>query len=325
MARRCVGLIGVGNLGLELGRRLKSAYEVCAFDLNASRVSLLGCEAATSVTDVVRRIASKDTRPTVVSIVPNDEALRSVSDEVVMTLGEGGLHISCATVSPRASREVAVAHENRGVNFVAAPIFARPENMRSNAASFILSGKEREAAANILACAAPPERLFLFGDDPGAANVVKLCGNFLIAATIQSLAEGLAMTEANGVDRCAVMDVLSSTIFDCAIYKGYGRRVSRRDHAPGGFALEHGLKDITLILDTAHRAGQPMPFGAVLRDRFLAAVALGRADLDWSAVALQTTRDGGVEDERSPADFDDAARAAPGTLDSEHLGCDPTR
>lgn len=36
--------------------------------------------------------------------------------------------------------------------------------------------------------------------------------------------------------------MLSSTIFDCLIYKGYGQRVSERDHKPGGFALELGLK-----------------------------------------------------------------------------------
>ena len=49
----------------------------------------------------------------------------------------------------------------------------------------ILRGKDR-------LCAAPRERCFDFGDDAGAANVVKLSGNFLIASAIEALAESLA-------------------------------------------------------------------------------------------------------------------------------------
>ena len=84
----------------------------------------------------------------------------------------------------------------------------------------------------------------------GAANVVKLGGNFLIASAIEAMAESLALAEANGVDRVAMMEMLNSTIFDCLIYKGYGQRVSERDHLPypdAHFALELGLKDVSLV------------------------------------------------------------------------------
>ena len=55
-------------------------------------------------------------------------------------------------------------------------------------------------------CAAPRERCFDYGDAPGAANVAKLCGNFLIAASIEALGESLALAEGHGVDREAVLD-----------------------------------------------------------------------------------------------------------------------
>ena len=107
-----------------------------------------------------------------------------------------------------------------------------------------------------------------YGDDVGASNVVKLCGNFLIASTIgmyivhswslpysiasfclfiftniiitittasnittiESISEAMALAEKHNVDRQAVMQMLSGSIFDCLIYKGYGQRVSERDH-----------------------------------------------------------------------------------------------
>jgi len=95
---------------------------------------------------------------------------------------------------------------------------------------------------------------------------------------------------------------LTSTIFDCLIYKGYGQRVSERDHAPGGFALELGLKDVTLALDTAHAAHVPMPFGSVMKDNFTQAMAKGRENMDWSAVALQASESAGVDVSESVAE-----------------------
>ena len=59
----------------------------------------------------------------------------------------------------------------------------------------------------------------------------------------------MALSEKHGVDRKKVMDILSGDggIFNCLIYKGYGQRVSSRDHRPGGFSLDLGLKDVSLV------------------------------------------------------------------------------
>jgi 3-hydroxyisobutyrate dehydrogenase-like beta-hydroxyacid dehydrogenase len=91
------------------------------------------------------------------------------------------------------------------------------------------------------------------------------------------------------------MTMLNSTIFDCLIYKGYGQRIAERDHKPGGFALELGRKDVDLVLDTARATGVPMNIGSVLHDRWLAAQSKGRGALDWSAVALSTSEDSGID------------------------------
>jgi len=85
--------------------------------------------------------------------------------------------------------------------------------------------------------------------------------------------------------------------FNLAIFahEGYGQRVSERDHAPGGFSLELGHKDVALVLDTARRSRVPMPVGSVLQDRWLAALAKGRGELDWSAVGLSASEDSGAQ------------------------------
>lgn len=77
----------------------------------------------------------------------------------------------------------------------------------------------------------------------------------------------MALSEKNGVDRHRVMDILSTSIFDCLIYKGYGQRVSQRDHRPGGFSLELGYKDVSLVNKAARESLVPMPVLSTLVDR----------------------------------------------------------
>jgi 3-hydroxyisobutyrate dehydrogenase-like beta-hydroxyacid dehydrogenase len=179
---------------------------------------------------------------------------------------------------------------------VSAPVFARPDGIAKKQAFFAMSGgnaADRARATELLSSTSPATHDF--GDDAGAANVVKLSGNFLIASTIQSLAEALALAENNGLDRVAVSKMLTSTIFNCIIYNGYGQRVSERDHQPGGFSLELGLKDVSLVCDTAFKSKVPMPVASLLRDKWLASYAKGRGDIDWSGVALSTSEDSGVD------------------------------
>ena len=300
MAAAKLGLVGLGNLGMEFGlRAVAASRSVVAHDASP-QLALAGAARAGSVGAVVAAA------PTVVSVVPDDAAARAVADELLAAAAGRGsdapplLHVSCSTISPAASASLAAAHAAAGVGYVAAPVFARPENMRAGQASFAVSGGDAalraRAVSDALACAAPRDRCFDYGDAPGAANVAKLCGNFLIAASIEALGESLALAEGHGVDREAVLAMLASTIFDCAIYRSYGGRVAGRDHAPGGFALHHGLKDVGLVQKAAQDARVPMPLGSLLVDQFTAAsndAAL--AGLDWSALGLHVSKNAGVD------------------------------
>lgn len=169
--------------------------------------------------------------------------------------------------------------------------------MEKKQAYFVVGGTDAramEAAKPILL--ATGSQVFEFGqEDAGAGSVVKLCGNFLIASAIESIGEALALAENQGLDRVEVMNMLSATIFDCLIYRGYGDRVSRRDHRPGGFALELGHKDVSLVFDTARRCKVPMPFASLLQDRFTSALNQpGLGGLDWSAIGIDISKNAGV-------------------------------
>jgi 3-hydroxyisobutyrate dehydrogenase-like beta-hydroxyacid dehydrogenase len=135
---------------------------------------------------------------------------------------------------------------------------------------------------------------------PEDANLVKLSGNFLIAAVIESLGEALALIGKGGIDQRQYLDLLTSTLFDAPVYKTYGRLIVEGRFEPAGFAAPLGQKDIRLTLAAAESLNVPLPLASLLRDRFLTLLAQGGEALDWSAIGQLAARDSGLE-EKSPA------------------------
>lgn len=281
---------------------LKAGHQIVCFDADARQVdklAALGATPAKSVADLASQVQ------TVFSVLPNDEVLTSVvmsgkdSDNpgLLASLAPGAMHVSCSTIHPDTARSLDTKHSDKQVAYVAAPIFARPDGMEALQASFVTSGTNADAvekATKLLQCTS--QGVYSFGtEDAGAANAVKLCGNFLIASAIEAMAESLSLLEANGVDRVQAMQFYSGTFLNSPIYKGYGQRVSERDHRPGGFALELGYKDQRLAHQMALQANVPMPFLSTLIDRFLSERAKGRSDLDWSAIGLGVCESRGAD------------------------------
>jgi 3-hydroxyisobutyrate dehydrogenase-like beta-hydroxyacid dehydrogenase len=199
-----------------------------------------------------------------------------------------------STISPATSRRLAARHDERGAFYVAAPVFGRPEAAAARKLWICCSGAKegREKARPVLE--ALGQGVFDFGDDPAAAGVVKLAGNFLIASALEAMAEAWTLAEKNGIPRRSVADLFSTTLFACPIYKNYGDVIAGERYSPAGFRLALGLKDIGLALETAAESGVPMPLASLLRDRLLGSVARGRKDLDWAGLALAVSEEAGL-------------------------------
>jgi 3-hydroxyisobutyrate dehydrogenase-like beta-hydroxyacid dehydrogenase len=203
-----------------------------------------------------------------------------------------------STVAPATARKLADLHARQGSLYVAAPVYGRPEAAATQKLWISVSGAQaaKERVRPLLQ--ALGRGISDFGEDPAAANVVKLTGNFMIAAALEAMAEALTLAEKNGLDRSQVMEMFGQTAFACPIYQIYGKAIARNQYTPAGFYLTLGLKDVDLVLQTASEVQMPMPVASLLHDRLLASVAKGRADMDWSALALGVSEDAGIQDGR---------------------------
>jgi 3-hydroxyisobutyrate dehydrogenase-like beta-hydroxyacid dehydrogenase len=290
-----VGVIGLGSMGQPMAANLlKAGYPVRVWNRSPGPAAALAEQGATVVS---RPEEVAEPGAVLLSSLPNDRVLEEVigaNHELLRRLGPGGVHLSTSTVAPETARRLAEGHARAGVTYLAAPVLGRPDAAAAARLWVFLSGPAaaRQRVEPVLR--AVGQGVFDLGDDPGAANVVKLACNFLLAAAIEAMAEAFALAEKNGVERRLVADLLGQTIFDCPAYRNYSRQIAEQRYQPALFKLSLGLKDVSLVLQTAAARTVPMPLASLLHDHFLAAVARGRGDLDWTAVAAEVSEAAGL-------------------------------
>lgn len=295
MSKSALVFLGLGKMGAPMARNLlESGFPLTVFNRSRLAADALGAAGATIADAPCSAVAPGGIAITMLS---NDAALETVTlgrDGFADCLGEGGLHISMSTVSPELSRRLAREHALRGSFFLAAPVFGRPEAAATRKLWICQSGDEEAKVQAQPVLEALGQGIHDFGGDPGAANIVKLSGNFLILSAIEALAEALALAEKSGLDRSQLAGFLGQTIFSCPIYQNYGRILAERKYEPPGFKMELGLKDVRLVRAVSESATLPLALVDLLHARLLEGLAKGRGHLDWTAIELSTAEEGGL-------------------------------
>jgi 3-hydroxyisobutyrate dehydrogenase-like beta-hydroxyacid dehydrogenase len=132
------------------------------------------------------------------------------------------------------------------------------------------------------------------GEKPSAANLLKLCGNFMILAAIEAMGEAMTLAQKGGIPKKQLLEVLTGTLFDSAVYRNYGAVLVEERFKPAGFAAPLGLKDMRQVGQSAEALRVPMPVLNVLRDHLLQTIGAEGEDVDWSGIGLTIAKNGGL-------------------------------
>ncbi len=290
-----IGFIGTGRMGEPMARALLGAgFPLRVYNRTREKAAALGAAGAELADSPA---AAVEAGSIAVTMVADDAAAAAVTfgdGGLVDALGAGGVHLSMSTLAPETSRRLAEAHAERGTAYVAAPVFGRPDAAAAAKLWIVCAGPEQARARVRPLFDAMGQGVFEYGDEALTANVVKLAGNFLIASALEAMAEAFTLTEKYGVERARVAEMVASTLFDCPIYRGYGPAIAAKEERPAGFSLALGRKDVGLVLQAAADRLVPMPFAALLHARLTQGAARGRAEADWSALAVGAAEDAGV-------------------------------
>jgi len=287
-----IGFIGLGRMGHHVASNLlKAGHSVTVWNRSQEPVQALiakGASAARTPEDALKGDA-------VFSMLSNDTVMRELGLDgpLLERAAKGLIHVNLATISTAFAKELAAAHHQRGLSYISAPVFGRPE-MAEAAQLVLVAGGDIGALEVMQPVFDKIGARTVALDAPEKANLFKIAGNFMIASEMESTGEAFALLRKGGVDPALFHDVLSGRLFTGAVFKNYGATILNRVYEPAGFTLTLGLKDVNLARAAAEGLGMTLPTAELLKTNYDQAVAWGWQNKDWAAIGEVPAKKAGV-------------------------------
>jgi 3-hydroxyisobutyrate dehydrogenase-like beta-hydroxyacid dehydrogenase len=219
----------------------------------------------------------------VTNLMDDASVLHTVTGEdgILAGMRPGSIHIGTTTISPKLSTRLAALHARHGSQYIAGPVAGRPDAAAAGKLGTFLAGKPEAIERARPVISAYAERIVPMGEDPAVAMSMKLAVNFMVACQVELMGQVLVFGEKRGVNRETITGSIKQFM---PVLREYADRVSSRNFENAGFTLDAGLKDVNLMIEAAAEVQTPLPFAGLIRDKCLAAQALGMNQLDWSVL-----------------------------------------
>jgi 3-hydroxyisobutyrate dehydrogenase-like beta-hydroxyacid dehydrogenase len=258
-----IGFVGLGKMGSVMAANiLRSGRPVIGWDRRPEALAPLakaGGTAAASLSDFA-------SAPVVFSIVYDDDATRDITfgqTGLLNALKPGAIHVAMASISPSLSRVLSDAHSAKGQHYLAAPVFGRPEAAAAAALMINCSGSHDayQAVEPILATMGSARWL---GTEPEKALLLKIMGNNMIFAAVESVREMFRFLRAGGIKDADAKEILIDKLLGGPIFMSYAQRYLEDPESTNLNAMVG--KDNRLCLEAAAAMNVDMPLVRFLHD-----------------------------------------------------------
>ncbi|MFD1506718.1 NAD(P)-dependent oxidoreductase [Georgenia yuyongxinii] len=285
-----VAVLGLGTMGRGMAVNLVAAGHVVTVWNRTAGAEVSGARTAASIADAVRD------QDVVLYCLSDDAAVRAVAmgeDGVLAHVEAPTVVVDMSTISASLSDEEHAAYAERGIAMLDAPVFGSKGEAEAGGLWVVVGGDDETVARVRPVLDAVSESVHHMGP-AGSGARMKLVGNLLVAAQLQSLGEGLTLARAAGLDLRKVLDVVAVTDFRTPIYDGVGASILKDDYSPA-FALHLMRKDVALIGHLAKQVGAPVPGAWVAAETLEIAAAEGLGELNASALVKVLADKAGVD------------------------------
>ena len=288
-----IGFVGVGRMGANMARRLRDQQEiiVAVYDKDHSAATDLATELVCEAAATPARVA--ETSDIIFTVVSDDTAMRqifSASDkESLLRHAKDRLFVNCATLSPTLHIDVETLVTQRGGQSLEACMASSITQARQGTLYLMCGGRPDvfESAKLLLEKLSASLR---YVGSTGEAAKVKALVNMVMNCNTAALAEGLGLGAALGLDLTILRDIFAQTGAASRVLETDGEDMQNRAH-DCYFSATHAAKDSGIALALAETAGLTVPLAQATYDQYLRLVALGKGELDKSAVSELTFKD----------------------------------
>ncbi|OJD61598.1 phosphogluconate dehydrogenase (NAD(+)-dependent, decarboxylating) [Bacillus sp. NH11B] len=195
-----VGLIGLGKMGLNLGKNLMDhKHEVAAFDLNTSAVEEMKEYGATGVSSLNELVQSLQS-PRILWVMVPHAVVDSVIDEVTPLLSKGDILIEAGNSHYKESIRRYEQLKKDGIHFMDAGTSGGMEGARNGACYMIGGDQEAWDIIEPIFRDTAVENGYLYAGKAGSGHFLKMVHNGIEYGMMAAIGEGFEILEKSEFD-----------------------------------------------------------------------------------------------------------------------------
>lgn len=281
-----VAFLGLGRMGVPMAAHVaRAGHDLTVWNRTpgkAAPVVELGATEAHSVASAV------DGAEVVVLMLFGPAAVRAVLADVVAH-APGALVVDASTIGPEAAHEFAKACSAGGLRYVDAPVAGSVRPATDGTLGVLIGGTADDVARarELVDLWADPARVVHVGA-VGSGSALKLCVNQSLGVMAAGLGESLRLGRDLGLDRGALLQVLSQTAYGW--FLGNKREmVESGDYSATTFSLDLMAKDLDLALTAAD---SDLEVTRACLDHAKRTLAAGHSGEDFAAITGHVADEG---------------------------------
>jgi len=285
-----LGWIGTGRMGYEMAARLaKGGCDIALWNRTRAKAEPLAKYGA----KVVDRLAELASRDIVFCMVSTWEDVKEVMQKLLSGPKKPKMVIECSSISLEGSAELRKMLQEKGVQYLAAPVSGNAKVIKAGKLTFVVSGPQPayEAARPYLDMMGVGSSYVGEGE---LSRIVKICHNVMLGVVTQSLCEITILAQKAGVPRHAFLDFLNKSVMG-SMFSRYKTPALVNLDFHVTFTPRLLRKDMDLGLDAGRRFDVPMPIAALTRDLIQQMIGHGLTEEDFSTLILMQAKASGIE------------------------------
>jgi 3-hydroxyisobutyrate dehydrogenase-like beta-hydroxyacid dehydrogenase len=281
-----VGIIGVGDMGLEMAKNLlKNGYELTAYDVRdepLEELAQMGARIAASPKEVG---AGSDY--VFIMVLSGVQAKEVVFGEagLLKGLAPGSTIICTASIGRADMVEIAVAASSQGIHVIDSPVSGSTPRAEAATLSMMVAAEKDIFDRGRAILEAVGKDIHHVGEEPGMGQTVKTAAQVLVGATFAAVCESLVLGAKAGVKPEVMCEIFSTNIAASFLARHATERIMERNFRAGSrIGTTH--KDLGLALDLAKDLGVPMFVTGAVYELFHAGITMNPDEDNHTIVKL---------------------------------------
>jgi 2-hydroxy-3-oxopropionate reductase len=278
-----IGFFGTGIMGTPMARSvLRNGFPLNVWNRTASKYAELVAEGARAPGSPREVAAASDVLISMLVEPAHLDAVLQGPDGVLAGIRPGSIFVDMSTRPPREARRLSEIFATHAVEVIDAPVRGGV-GMAADGTLLVMVGGAKAAFERVQPVLAAIGKTVIHAGPSGSGSIAKLAHQMVAVATVEAVAEALALAKDYGADQTAIRDVLVNGATASALLKATSEKMVKRDFKPGQ-PLWVYYKDVVNLDDALAGTTHAYPVGQAGFERVRTLNETGRSELDQSAL-----------------------------------------